>query len=1116
MSGAGTNYFQKITRDCSISMTDDLGYGVLAKCVGIPPIVANVFQHGCIMLQTDSGTGTNGLYENQGSIAVPSWVPIAAGNTTSIAGLIQSGLNVVFTGSGTLVDPYVVNATGGGGSGTVTNVATDATLTGGPITTTGTLGLNLANPNTWTGVQTFSSATQTNIKNLESILFADQFTGSGNNDIGDKINTAYAALASTGGAIWIPAGTYSFSTPIVFNTSGKFVSLMGVSAAATFLKFTPTSGTAITYNCGNPTGHIVYEISGFTLMGKSSLVAAGQTNTNTSFGIVYGGNQGAVGINTHDMNVNGFGVNLNITANAYMLQWNNVASSGGNGGTNGNLMLVNAASNSGERNSWHGCAFTDPGNSTALNAVYITNAGTASNSFSACSFDDVQVFIGASNGQTSFTESCHFENSAFSTYPQYIPILGVSSDRSTMISIFGLEIANDGNSSGTTFQTIVKHGGQLIMGGIMINNYGGQTITNLVDHSLDNGVASDMVGMIQIQGGGLTNIIAGSGGVPYTQANGSCWVYNIDNSYSIGLRANGSNTNEFFSGSNTTGSYDHSGNWTLGVDTNSTVTVPGIGKVHNFNTILDASTFTGSDIGAKVNAAYAYAVSTLAINGVIITIPAGAFSFSTPIVIGSDGFRVSIRGVPGDGTVLTYTGAISTKAITINCGYQGDSFGSEHITYEAIRDLTLKGNDGTSASAKIGVYLGGTNGAAGAVLRNVKIETFGQCLVFAANTYHTLCDSVVLRNGAQLLYFTAASNSGESLRFINCFIVDPFDTTYVTANGVQFADSSAASASFFGCSFDDCQVRIGQANNVSFYGTHWENPGSANWGAYTYLSIDNNLATNVSLNGDTFFATGSTSPTAYFANGGNLTMNGVIVRKFTGSTMTNMGSLAGTGRVTWSGLNNVSGTAFTNVVSGVAYTPMGFANQAGNVWKVDASAVMTATSPVFVTPVLGTPASGVMTNVTGLPISTGVSGLGTGIATFLATPSSANLASALTDETGTGVAVFNNKPTFLGTIQTVTAMAAQALDGSLGNIFTRTLAASETFTQSNFSIGQCFMVEVTNAAGGGDTVTWFSGITWITTGGTAPVQASGASGKTTYGFRCTGSNTFWGYLVGSN
>jgi hypothetical protein len=54
-----------------------------------------------------------------------------------------------------------------------------------------------------------------------------------------------------------------------------------------------------------------------------------------------------------------------------------------------------------------------------------------------------------------------------------------------------------------------------------------------------------------------------------------------------------------------------------------------------------------------------------------------------------------------------------------------------------------------------------------------------------------------------------------------------------------------------------------------------------------------------------------------------------------------------------------------------------------------------------------------LTNATGLPIATGVSGLGTGVATFLATPSSANLAAAVTDETGTGNLVFTNSPTLV-------------------------------------------------------------------------------------------------------
>jgi hypothetical protein len=71
----------------------------------------------------------------------------------------------------------------------------------------------------------------------------------------------------------------------------------------------------------------------------------------------------------------------------------------------------------------------------------------------------------------------------------------------------------------------------------------------------------------------------------------------------------------------------------------------------------------------------------------------------------------------------------------------------------------------------------------------------------------------------------------------------------------------------------------------------------------------------------------------------------------------------------------------------------------------------TYTSPALVTPALGTPSSGTLTNCTGLPIASGVSGLASGVATFLATPSSANLRAALTDETGTGSAVFAGTPT---------------------------------------------------------------------------------------------------------
>ena len=51
--------------------------------------------------------------------------------------------------------------------------------------------------------------------------------------------------------------------------------------------------------------------------------------------------------------------------------------------------------------------------------------------------------------------------------------------------------------------------------------------------------------------------------------------------------------------------------------------------------------------------------------------------------------------------------------------------------------------------------------------------------------------------------------------------------------------------------------------------------------------------------------------------------------------------------------------------------------------------------------------------ITNVSIATAVSGLATGVATFLGTPSSANLAAAVTDETGSGALVFATSPTLV-------------------------------------------------------------------------------------------------------
>jgi len=134
---------------------------------------------------------------------------------------------------------------------------------------------------------------------------------------------------------------------------------------------------------------------------------------------------------------------------------------------------------------------------------------------------------------------------------------------------------------------------------------------------------------------------------------------------------------------------------------------------------------------------------------------------------------------------------------------------------------------------------------------------------------------------------------------------------------------------------------------------------------------------------------------------------------------------------------------------------------------------------------LGGTLSGVnlTTQVTGtLPAAnggTGITSLGTGVATWLGTPSSANLAATVTDETGSGALVFATTPVLTGLREKSAAIAASDIDLSLGNYFTKTISGTTTFTVSNVATSgdvAAFVLVLTD--GGSATVNWFSGVTW--------------------------------------
>lgn len=118
--------------------------------------------------------------------------------------------------------------------------------------------------------------------------------------------------------------------------------------------------------------------------------------------------------------------------------------------------------------------------------------------------------------------------------------------------------------------------------------------------------------------------------------------------------------------------------------------------------------------------------------------------------------------------------------------------------------------------------------------------------------------------------------------------------------------------------------------------------------------------------------------------------------------------------------------------------------------------IVLATSPTLVTPALGTPSSATLTNATGLPVSTGISGLGTLVASSLA--QNANTASGFVTQSGAdgryaalaglSTQVFSVAASTSGTAQAVPRSQADTLyapvSGSSTQVFNAAPATAST------------------------------------------------------------------------